>query len=194
MDFEQVVKVIRQRAIEMADGERPQMADGSRETQKKLLAAMDEVERSWKQGKAIQRRAQTVLAPLIWQVQTGIEPEKLDIGTATDLLELMQPGYTPQWSKLLDIAAISLLGSIQMHQGRMSHAQFLASVQLPFTALFIYMAARRFGAPSVFELRDSLAEKLILTDADKIKPSDVQLPLPGFYIQMPPGEDTEWDA
>jgi len=127
---------------------------GDEELREDILEKLDD---------SIQRRAQTVLAPLIWQVQTGI-------------------------------AAISLLGSIQMHQGRMSHAQFLASVQLPFTALFIYMAARRFGAPSVFELRDSLAEKLILTDADKIKPSDVQLPLPGFYIQMPPGEDTEWDA
>ena len=193
MDFEQVVKVIRMRAAEMSVGSRPMMAEASRDAQKQLVSVMDEVEKLWRQGKSVQRRTQTVLAPLIWQAQSGIEPEKLDIGTATDMLDLMQPGYTPQWSRLLDIAAISLLGSMQMHQGRMSKAQFLASVQLPFTALYIYMAARRFGAPSVFELRDSLAEKLILTDADKIKPSDVQLPLPGFYIQMPPGALEMWN-
>jgi hypothetical protein len=39
----------------------------------------------------------------------------------------------------------------------------------------------------VFELRDGLADKLVLTSADAVKPSDVRPPLPGFYIQMPPG-------
>lgn len=194
MDFEDIIGVIKGRALEMVDGLRRTVPGADRDMQKRLFAVAEEIEKSWKQGKPVQRRSQTVLAPLTWQAYTGIEPEKLDIGSATDLLDLMQPGYTPQWSQLVDISANALIGAITMSRGQqLSQVQYLASIQLPLTVLYIYMAARRFGAPSVFELRDTLAEKLLLTDADKIRPDDVQPPLPGFYIQMPPGAMEMWN-
>lgn len=192
--FEQIAEVVKQRAAEMAVGQRPQLAHATPDMGRKIETMVKELDRLWQQDKVVQRRAQTVLTPLLWQAQTGIEPEKLDLGKAVDLLDLVRPGYTPQWSMFLNIAAMSLLASIQLNRGNLTGQQFLASVQLPLTALFIYLSARRFGTPSVFELRQGLAEKLILTDADSVKPSDVRPPLPGFYVQMPPGALEMWNA
>jgi hypothetical protein len=186
VNFGQISKVVKDRAAELARRGESAFENVPKEVKEKVLDAMDEVEKLWKAGKPVQRRAQTVLAPVMWQAQTGIAPEKLDLGTATDLEDLMQPGFTPQWSQFINIAAHSLLGSYQMY-GRITETAFMVAIQLPFTSLFIYMQARRFGTPSVFELRDSLAEKLVLTEADEISPRDVRPPLPGFYIQMPPG-------
>lgn len=196
LSFPQVIDLIQPRIAAAAAA----MEDGTlsnnltRDQKRQLTALIDEVEKAWKQGKSIQRKQQTVLGPLMWQAMTGIAPEDLNIGTAEEMVDLMQPGFTPQWGKLLDIAAHSVLGALQLygHQ-RMTEAAFLSAVQLPFTSLYIYMSARRFGAPSVFELRDGLAEKLTLTDLNGIKPDDVRPPLPGFYIQMPPGALELWN-
>jgi hypothetical protein len=193
-DFWTISDTIKQRAVELASSPGMALRHATPDMQKKLLATMDEVEKLWRQGKPVQRRSQTVLSPMLWHVQTGIAPEDLDMGTATDLIDLMRPGNTKQWKQLIDVAANALLGQLQMYGHRMSGQQFFAAIQLPFTALFIYMSARRFGAPSVFELRDSLAEKLILTDADSVRPRDVRPPLPGFYIQMPPGALEMWNS
>lgn len=194
LSYAELFKLVRDRAVVLSEtiesGEA--YAHVPKDTRKRILDVMEEVDRIWKQGKPVQRRVQTVLGPLMWQAQTGIEPEKLDLGSATEIEHLMQPGWTQQWDNLVNIAAHAVLGSIQIHQ-RFDEETFNASVQIPFVALFIYMSARRFGTPSVFELRDNLAEKLVLTDVDAIKPSDVQLPLPGFYIQMPPGALELWN-
>jgi len=193
MDYNQITQLIIERASKMAETGDLAAPVLSREDRKRVMAAIDETEQLWRAKKPLQRRSQTVLTPLMWQAITGIPPEQLDLGNATDLEDLMQPGFTPQWSQLMNIAAHSMLGTMQMYRLN-SRAKFKAAIQLPLTALFIYMSARRFGAPSVFDLREGLADKLILTDADDIKPRDIQPPLPGFYVQMPPGALEMWNV
>lgn len=167
------------------------MADRSKDMQKSMLAAMDEIEKLWKQKKPLQRRQQMVLTPLMWQAMSGVLPEQMDLGSVQDIGDLVQLDSTPHADRYLNILAHSVLGAMQiamMHGGRPpSPEQIRASVQLPLAALYIYLSARRFGAPNVFELREGLAEKLLLTEADQIRPRDVHLPFPGFYLQMPPG-------
>lgn len=41
--------------------------------------------------------------------------------------------------------------------------------------------------PAWFELREDLAYSLLGTRLTGVRPSDVRLPLPGFYIELPPG-------
>lgn len=193
LSFKQISALVLTRARKLAEDPSGLLSYLTKDSRKALLATMHEVETLWKQGKPVQRRAQTVLQPQMWHAHTGIEPEKLDIGSASDISDLMQPGFTPQWEQLINIAAASVLGSIQTHGSGLGYEQFMASLQLPFSALYIYMCARRFGTPSVFELRDNLAEKLILTDTDQIRPDEVRLPLPGFYVQMPPSALELWN-
>lgn len=149
-----------------------------------ITSTMEENERAWRQGRSIQRRQQTILNPLMWQAHTGIEPERLRLGDNMDPEAMFLEG--PNADRFIDLAAMAVVGSLLSGAAQGQNALY-AAVQLPTIALFIYMAARRFGTPNVFDLRNNLAEKLLLTDVDQIRPADVQPPFPGFYVQMPPG-------
>lgn len=182
--FERIAEEILARAQRFDENESAYLQKNlDRDLRKQLSSSMDELDRMWRQGKPVQRRMQLVMQPLMWQAHTGIPSDRLRLGSATDPDAMLREG--PNVEAFLDISAWAILGAMRMY-GLLSSDQFFASLQLPLTALYVYLSSREFGSPSIFELRNNLAEKLALTDVDQIKPSDVRPPLPGFYIQMPP--------
>jgi len=73
------------------------------------------------------------------------------------------------------------LGVNQINAGEDNSASLNAT--LAFTAM---QALQVSDTPAWFELRDGLAHSLLATRLTGVRPSDVKMPLPGFYIELPP--------
>lgn len=156
----------------------------SRETRRLLQHLSEELNAAWKGGRAIQRRQNLVLLPVVWKEQGTSLTQKAP-PTPWQLLLLPTVGH----ERLVHYVAIQALNAlsgdprVQQHAGAMSNVVDNA-VHVSLYPIWTYLRASELSQPNVFEVRDTLVEKLLNTDIDNVRPKDVHLPFPGFYLSL----------
>ena len=183
-DRDAILAIVIGLATEMAGDEQPAHAP-SKEIIKRFKEESREVSRLIAQKKPVGRRLHTVVIPIVWEMETGIPADQIDRGAETAMRGVLERWQRdPKLSTLLEIPASRAIDASGSHD---DDAAVEATALSAVCDLFVYASARQFGVPSIFELRDGLADKLVVTDVGAVRVDDVHVPLPGFYIQMPPG-------
>jgi hypothetical protein len=186
VDLFEIIKLITDRAS------RGLGLSENRERRRLVETTMNEVGRAWQQGKAVQRRQQMVLMPAIWAAILDADPGLVEIGHVADMESLFDPSC-PSRDAVLDLAAHGFMGTLATKSREEIRRSSAVAVQLPLATFWVYLMSRRYGAPSVFDLREGLAERLVATSHVGVLPRDVRLPFPGVYVQMPPGSLQLWN-
>lgn len=156
----------------------------SRETRRLLQHLSDELVAAWKGGRAIQRRQNLVLLPVVWKEQ-GVSLVQKAPPTPWQLLLPPTKGHE-QIVYYVALQALNALHGdprVQQHAGAMSNVIDNA-VHVSLYPIWTYLRASELSQPNVFEVRDNLVEKLLNTDIDNVRPRDVHLPFPGFYLSL----------
>jgi hypothetical protein len=187
-----VLVTITEKALRKSRGMEPLscFADtDDRSVRRKIMRAHDEIERDWKAGKSIQRKQQLQYMNSVW------EASGMSIVGFDKHFECPPDIVSRQWKHqeaAIDIAAAGMTTMLPQAQQHMpesweSMSLLVAGVQPLLYASFVFSRANRLSRPNVFNVSDALVENLLLTDVAGLKPSDVQLPFPGFYISFSPG-------
>lgn len=148
--------------------EAPTFREVHRPTMKELSALADATLRAWKRGEPVYRmvaavRHKATIAMFEGRICTNLQWISDFFDPTSPLFEMF--GRVDHWSNGPDntvaLNAAMTFGTMKAHQLS--------------------------DEPAWFELREDLAYSLLGTRLTGVRPSDVRLPLPGFYIELPTG-------
>lgn len=150
----------------------------SREERDEILAQDKECTRLWRSGACVQHKMEMCIRPVMFRARTGLP-----------LASLEWPHYSYA-SKAIDPSSVAVRMCIamdidlMMSIGQSGH-QAAANALVETAGAYIYRAASDYGAPSVFELSEGVASRLL--DTEPPIGIGIKMPMRGLYIKIPRG-------
>lgn len=151
--------------------------------QKLVAQAATKLTQEWRKGESIQQQQVLEFLPLIWKLD-GVDLDE----PPPDNPEQMLLSDWPNCDAMREMVAKHLvIGMMDVPFTQENIQVYFNSAMMPIWSVWVYMKSRELSDPNVFNIHDALFEKLMNTDLDNVLASDVQLPLPGLYVSLPPG-------
>lgn len=191
MTPEQHVELIND-VVERADSIREKMltsgaiptgsSSASAKTKKTIVQAATRLTGMWKRGERIQPTQVLEFMPLTW---TGFDGIDLDIPPPDNPTQMLLADW-PNCDAMREMVARHMvMGLMDVPLTPQMMKVYFEIALMPTWSVWVYMKSREISDPNLFNLHDSLFEKLMNTDLDNVRTPDVQLPLPGLYITLP---------
>lgn len=163
----------------------PRRRPFTREQRRTIERMMRELSNDWRNGRAVQRKQALSFLPMLWREMYELPLHQTPPIRPVGLVEPSYPGHKKFAYLVAESAMVMLMGRPYTREG--VENSITSAIHSTLYPIWMYMRASQMGDPSVFQVHDSLVEKLMNTDIGNVRPEDVRLPLPGIYLSLPHG-------